>query len=234
MKTRMSRDLWNVIDAERGVLWCEYEFREGAYATTFVFRGVDGLVVVSPGGGLAPEVLDALAEYGEVKALVANNAFHHVGQAAWRRRFPQAHSYAGRGALARLQKKTGVAFRPIDELALPGHVHVEELPGFKQGELLLRVGTARGSVWYTGDLLTNIQRTPGPPFRWLFTLTGSAPGFRLFRPAVWMFVKDKQALRERMQALLAEVPPAVVVPAHGPAVYSPDVAAEARAQIDRL
>lgn len=49
-----------------------------------------------------------------------------------------------------------------------------------------------------------------------------------------MFVKDKKALRERVLALLAEDPPGVVVPAHGPAVYSPEVAAEARTQISRL
>ncbi|WP_263451539.1 hypothetical protein [Hyalangium gracile] len=36
---------WNVIDEERAVLWREYQFNKGAYATTLVFRGTDGLVV---------------------------------------------------------------------------------------------------------------------------------------------------------------------------------------------
>jgi hypothetical protein len=44
----------------------------------------------------------------------------------------------------------------------------------KNGELLVSVGTRQGSLWYTGDLLTNIQRTPGPPFSWLFSWTDSA------------------------------------------------------------
>lgn len=230
----MSRGNWQIIDAERGVLWHEYEFRKGAYATTFVFRGVDGLVVVSPGAGLAPAELDALAEFGEVRALVANNTFHHLGQASWRERFPRADSFATRAALPRLTKKSAIPWRPLDELALPDHAHAIELPGVNNGEVLFRVGTARGSVWYTGDLLTNIQRTPGPPFSWLFKLTGSGPGFRLFRLGVWMFVKDKAAVRQRMLALVDEDPPAIVVPAHGPAVMSGDVAAETRAQLQRL
>ena len=43
---------WNVIDSERAVLWREYNFSKTATATTMVFRGADGLVVVSPGCGL--------------------------------------------------------------------------------------------------------------------------------------------------------------------------------------
>lgn len=230
----MTHGSWNIIDAERGVLWHEYEFRKGAYATTFVFRGTDGLIVVSPGAGLPPADLDALSEFGEVRALIANNTFHHMGQREWRASFPRAESYATRAAAEKLTKKTDIPFRPLDELALPAYAHAVELPGVNNGEVLLRVGTARGSVWYTGDLLTNIQRTPGPPLRWLFSVTDSAPGFRLFRLGVWFFVKDRRALRERMTALVAEDPPAIVVPAHGPAVIAPNVAAETRAQLARL
>lgn len=35
-------------EMERAVLWREYQFGKSAYATTLVFRGTDGLVVVSP------------------------------------------------------------------------------------------------------------------------------------------------------------------------------------------
>jgi hypothetical protein len=114
---------WNVIDEERAVLWREYAFTKGAYATTFVFRGTDGLVVVSPGKGLEAADYDVLSQFGEVRALIANNTFHHLGQGPW---------------------------------------------------------------------------------------------------------------RERMNALLAEDPPAIIVPAHGPAVMTPNLVAEARAQIARL
>jgi glyoxylase-like metal-dependent hydrolase (beta-lactamase superfamily II) len=226
---------WNVIDAERAVLWREYQFNKGAYATTLVFRGTDGLVVVSPGRGLEGADYDVLSQFGEVRALIANNTFHHLGQGPWRARFPRAESYAAPQALAKLGRKAaGISFRSLDELSLPPTVKIHVLPGFKNGEVLVSVGTQQGSLWYTGDLLTNIQRTPGPPFRWLFSWTDSAPGFRLFKLGVWLFVNDKRALKERMTALLAEDPPALIVPGHGPAVTTAHLAAEAKTQIAKL
>jgi hypothetical protein len=226
---------WNVIDEERAVLWREYEFNKGAFATTLVFRGTDGLVVISPGKGLEAADYDVLSRFGEVRALVANNTFHHLGQGPWRERFPKAESYAAPQALPRLRKKAaGIPFRSLDELSLPPTARLHVLPGFKNGELLASVATRQGSVWYTGDLLTNLQRIPGPPAKWLFAWTDSGPGFRLFKLAVWLFVNDKRAVKERMTALLAEDPPAIIVPAHGPAVMTQNLVAEAQAQIARL
>ncbi len=225
---------WNVVDAERAVLWREYEFNKGAFATTLVFRGTDGLVVVSPGKGLEAADYDALSEFGEVRALIANNNFHHLGHGPWRARFPKAESYAAPKALPRLKKKAAVPFRSLDELSLPPTVKAHALPGFKNGELLVSVGTRQGPLWYTGDLLTNIQRVPGPPAKWLFALTDSGPGLRLFRLGVWLFVNDKRAVKERVTALLAEDPPAIIVPGHGPAVMTANLANEAKAQIARL
>lgn len=226
---------WQVIDAERGVLWREYPFTKGAWATTLVFRGPEGLVVVSPASGLAPEDYDALAPYGEVRALVANNAAHHLGQAAWRARFPEARSYADPRSLERLAKVSpGVAFEPISALDLGEAATVHALDGYKTGELLISVAMPSGSLWYTGDLLTNIQRTPGPPFSWLFRWSGSAPGFKLFKLGVWMYVSDRPALRRQVEALLAEDSPTIIVPAHGPPVRAEGLGALARAEIAKL
>lgn len=231
----MNVEGFQVIDGDAFVLFREYAFSKGAYATTLVFRGVDGLVVVSPGSGASARELDALRAHGEVRALVAPNPYHHLGQRAWRDAFPNAVSYAPRAALPRLAKRASdIPFRPLSELTLPAHVHCAELPGFKGGETFFSIRTGRGAVWFTGDLLTNIQRTPGPPVRWLFTWTDSAPGFRLFRPGVWLLVRDKKAVRAWMLDRLASDPPSVVVPAHGPAFDEGDVAALARAQLERL
>ena len=139
------------------------------------------------------------------------------------------------GAVTTLQKKVpGVPFRPLSELTLPSHVHWEDPPGFKKGEALLAIDSKRGPVWYAGDLLANFQELPPPPLRWLFTLTKSAPGFRLFRLAVSLLVKDKPALRDWMLARLDKYPPAVVVPAHGTPFEASDAAAQAKTQIQRL
>ena len=231
----MKIDGWNVIDEEAGVVFREYEFSKGANATTLVFRGKDGLAVVSPPPGLEARDYDALRELGEVQALIANNTLHTMGQAAWRARFPDAVSYCPPGAVQALEKKLkGVPFRPLNELPLSDGVRWEDAPGFKTGETLLSVKTGKGSVWFTGDLLTNIQRTPGPPFKWILSWTDSGPGFRLFKPAIWLMVKDKKAVREWALRWLEQDPPAIVVPSHGPPVEGGDVAALAKAQIERL
>ena len=226
---------WNSIDDEATVLWREYPFANNAYATTLVFRGVDGLVVVSPARGLEPGDYDALREHGDVRALIANNGHHHLGQAAWRERFPDAVSYAPRGTLDVLKKKVPtIPFCPLDELPLPDHVRCHEPPGFKNGETMVSIRTSKGTAWFTGDLLSNIERLPGPPLRWLFTWTDSAPGFRLFRLAVWLLVRDKKAVRQWMLERLADDPPSIVVPAHGPPFEASDLAELVRAQLERL
>jgi hypothetical protein len=226
---------WQVIDAERGVLWREYNFTTGAWATTLVFRGPEGLVVVSPACGLGPADYDALGPYGEVRALVANNAAHHLGQAAWRERFPEARSYADPRSLERLaQVCPGVAFEAVSALDLGDRASVHALAGYKSGELLISVALPSGALWYTGDLLTNIQRTPGPPFSWLFRWSGSAPGFKLFKLGVWRSVRDRPALRRQLEGLLAADPPEIIVPAHGPPVQVDGLPALVKAEIGKL
>lgn len=226
---------WNVIDGDAGLLWREYPFAKGAYATTLVLRGESGLVVVSPCPGLDARAYDALREIGEVRALVANNAYHHLGQKEWRARFPDATSHAPATAIAGLEKKVpGASFGPLSEVALRAGSAWCEPPGLKSGETMVHVESARGPVWWTGDLLTNIQRLPGPPLRWLFSWTDSAPGFRLFKLAVWTFVKDRASLREWMLREIDACPPALIVPAHGPPFDTADVAERAREQVRKL
>ena len=50
---------WN--ELADGVWWREYTFGRGAWATTLAFRGVDGIVVVSPASGMDAGGYDALA-----------------------------------------------------------------------------------------------------------------------------------------------------------------------------
>lgn len=231
----MSLAGWNVLDEERGVWWREYEFAPGAWATTLAFRGEGGVVVLSPAPELDARSFDAIEALGPVTALVATNGQHHMGQRAWRARFPDAASFAPPAALPVLGKKVeGVPFRSLAELALPAHVRWRDAPGFREGETLLSIDGARGPIWFTGDLVTNIQRTPGPPLRWLFTLTDSAFGLKLFRLAVWGFVKDRRAMRAFVEAGMSERPPRTIVPAHGPPIEAEDLHARVRHELAKL
>lgn len=230
----MQRAGWNVLDDERGVWWREYEFTRGAWATTLAFRTDEGVVVVSPAPDLEAHAYDALAELGPVRALVANNGQHHLGQPSWRARFRDAQSYAPPAALPVLVRKLDVPFRSLAELPLPAHVHWQDAPGFAEGETLLAIEGRRGPIWLTGDLVTNIQRTPGPPLRWLFTMTDSAFGLKLFRLAVWGFVKDRRAVRTFVEARFAALPPKIIVPAHGPPIETDDLYERALVELAKL
>jgi hypothetical protein len=228
---------WRLLDAGAGVLWLPYAF-SGGVATTFIFRGVgDALVVMSPGCGLSDSTLDELKSYGRVAALVAINGFHHLGLASWRQHFPNAKCFAPPSAIGRLSKKApGVPFERLDGLApLLGDgarvLEPEGLPGSAFGI----VRTPSGTYWYVCDLLAAIPELPKSfVFKTVMSMTDSAPGYKLFRPAVWLQVKNKKALTGWFDKELTGAPPTTIVPGHGAPVQQSDLVAATRAQIARL
>ncbi len=231
---------WNVLDQDAAILWREYRFAPDAVATTLVFRGAgDGLVVVSPSTRTDPAALDALSEHGEVVALIASNGFHHLGQLEWRKRFPKARSFAPSTGIARIAKRLPdlAPFEPLEAAAplLGEHASVVDAPGFKMGNAFVTVRTPRGSYWYPSDLLANIEQLPSQlVFKLVMSMTRSAPGYRLFRPAVWLQVKDKREVHAWADAELTRSAPTTVVPAHGPPVSGADVVARTRALLSAL
>jgi hypothetical protein len=226
---------WIVLDRDRVVLHRQYTFG-GGVATTFVFRGKDdGLVVISPASGVDEAAMDALRDYGQVVALVANNNLHWLGQTAWRKHFRDAKSYAPAAALARLTKKTGLAFEPLANLIpLLGDATLPEPTGLP-GNAMAFVPTKSGTYWFASDILANIPALPpGFVFKTLMSMTDSAPGYKLFRPSVWLQVKDKKGLADWFDKALAETPPTTLVPAHGAPVHMPDLVEATRALVAKL
>lgn len=226
---------WNVLDSERAILWRSYEFANGGRANTLVFRGSEGLVVVSPATKLEDRDYQALREFGEVTALVANNTFHHLGQRPWREKFPDAIGFAPDIALSVLPKKTkGLDFRPLSELALPDTIQIDQAPGLSIGESLVSIRRPEGTVWFTGDLLVNFPKLPPPPVGWVFGLSGSGPGFKLFKLVTLLAATDRRALREWAVSHLDSMPPALAVPGHGVPFESSDIQEQTRAQLRRI
>jgi hypothetical protein len=80
---------WKQLGPDPLIAICDYSFGHGTAKALAV--GVDGgVIVVSPPCRVADSVLDAVAAFGSVRALVASNAFHHMGLPAWKARFPDA------------------------------------------------------------------------------------------------------------------------------------------------
>ncbi|MGH7435837.1 MAG: hypothetical protein ACRENE_09195 [Polyangiaceae bacterium] len=227
---------WKILDRDAGVLCREYKFG-GGVATTLVFRGKgDGLVVVSPASGVGAEELDALKDFGQVTALVANNGFHWLGQDTWRKHFPEAKGFAPATAIPRLTKKSKFAYEPLENAAslLGDGAQFAEPTGFA-GNTFVFVRTKNATYWYPSDILSNIPALPtGFVFKTLMSMTDSAPGYKLFRPSVWLQVKDKKALTSWFDKALADTPPTVMVPAHGGPVERADLVGATRALVAQL
>lgn len=221
---------WRIIDADAGVLSFTYAFGGTATANCLTARLADGgLLVVSPPSKISAEAIDELAPYGPVRAIVANNGFHHLGIARWRERFGEARCFAAPGAAARIAKKSAIAgeLEPLAALtpALGDGVAVVEAPASKCGETWVRAPIADGYAWYASDILANLQALP-PNFvvRLLFKWTRSAPGYRVFHLATRFIFKDKRAALRAMLEEVRRYPPTVMVPGHGEILTAPTLA----------
>lgn len=230
---------WIVIDRDAAILTYTYRFGSGGTSNAFVARMGNGkLLVVSPPCGLGDAFFDDLAEFGEVGALVANNGFHHLGQVAWRARYPEARCFAPTEALARISKKNpaDLPFEPLSALGeITGEtVGFREVANTKCGESWFWAQGAGGTVWFMSDVLANMPSLPKQfVFKWMFKLSKSAPGYRPFGLALKFIVKDKKATLRALRDDVSAHPPSVVVPAHGDILQADDLLERTHAAIDQ-
>lgn len=228
---------WTVIDRDAGVLSYLYSFGGAGSANCMTARLADGkLLVLSPAVGMSDEAFDELAQFGEVGALVANNGFHHLGQAQWRERFPQARAFAAPGAAKRIADKSDDAggFEPLSALTelLDATVEVVEPPATKCGETWASAEIAGGYAWFMSDLIGNMPKLPSNfLFRLLFKWTGSAPGFRLFKLTFPFTLKDKKKVLAQLLQDVRRRPPSIIVPSHGDLAHGDDLAKRTEAII---
>ncbi|PRP95229.1 hypothetical protein [Enhygromyxa salina] len=221
---------WKIIDADRGVLVLTYEFGAGATSNCFVAKlASGGLLVISPPPRVSAEQLEDLASFGEVEAIATNNGHHHMGLGRWRELFPQARFFAAPGAAERIAKKSKNAgeLEPLSALQplLGDDLALIESPASKCGETWARVKVDGGYVWYASDILANIGDLPAKfLIRMAFTLTKSAPGYRVFHLAHMVIAKDKRAVLRAMLDDIRKHPPTVMVPAHGEILDAPSTA----------
>jgi hypothetical protein len=226
---------WRVIDDRLPILWREYSFGPGRATTLVIGIGARKLLAVSPGWRLGDAAHDDLRAHGEVTVLVSPNRFHHLGIEEWLRRWPGAQAYAGEQSLRRLNKKcsAGAVFKPLAQLpALPGGIAIDNPPGMKNTDLVLRVGTAQGWVWYVNDLLMNMRELPRNPLaRFMVGVAGMKKGLCAPRMARMLNVGDKKVVGNWLLAELDARPPAVVVFGHGDPLYGQDAGARLKSVI---
>jgi hypothetical protein len=228
---------WSILDRDSAVL--SYAYRVGAGSSnSFVARyHGDKLLVLSPPCGLSEGAFADLESFGTVESVVANNGFHHLGQAEWKKRYPSATFYASTAAAKRIKKKNPEAgdFAPLWKLdqKLGGDVGVIEAPADKCGETWAYAKTARGYAWYASDTLANMAKLPKAlPFKLVMKLTKSAPGYRVFRLALKFIASDTERVLRAMQEALRTRPVAIMVPAHGDILAHDGLAEETQRLIE--
>jgi hypothetical protein len=153
-----------------------------------------------------------------VRALIASNAFHHMGLGEWKRRFPNAAVFAPAQSIRRVERQTRLDdVRPLaDTTAITGtRLELIDMPYYRTGEVLVRIKTARGLVWYVTDILNLSELPRNPIVKTLFRLSGSAPGLRFNNLGPIFMVKNRKALRQWISAEYAKAPPRWLIPTHG-------------------
>lgn len=210
---------WQDLTRDGSVRWLKYSWGP-ATANTLAVRLEDGSwLVVAPSVGSASSVLGELSKDGTVSALIAPNAYHHLGQRAWRLHFPSAISYAPDGALPRLSRKSpDVPYRPASDLSETIHPRVSFLvpEGMKSPDMLVRVSDAGSTVWWMGDLFTNnAVADQNWLLRMISPLAGSGVGYRRNSKPGMIYVRNPKAWLHSITNALDAEPPTVVVPAHG-------------------
>lgn len=212
---------WKIFDADAPILTYEYSFGPGT-ANALAVGTERGLVVVSPPCGAGAGIFGDLSRYGPVTALVASNAFHYLGVAEWKKRFPDAAVYAPLQSIARVERKTKLTgIRPVAEASSVAGPRLEliDMPHYKTGEALARIRSGRGLVWYITDFALNMPELPRHPVaRLLFGLSGSAPGLKFNNIGSLFMVRDKAALKRWLAAKFDENPPAWLIATHGDVV----------------
>ena len=222
---------WKLFDEHPPVLTYTYSFGQGL-ANALALGANGGLVVISPPRGAGAHAFDGLTRYGEVRALVAPNAFHTLGLAEWKACFPEAEIYAPAQAIARVESQSGLSgIRPVGELAV-ADVEFIDMPYYRTGEVLLRIASGRGPAWYVTDVILNMRRLPPNPLaKLVFGLSRSGPGLRFNNIAPFFMVQDRKALRHWLAEEFRKAPPRWLIPAHGDIV---DFAADSAAACDLL
>ncbi|MFZ5896757.1 MAG: hypothetical protein ACOY0T_37215 [Myxococcota bacterium] len=231
---RSDHHRWRSLTPNDDVRWLKYSFGPGSANSLAVRLDDGGWLVVSPAANAPDSVVDELARDGGVTALLAPNAYHHTGQSAWRRRFPSATSYAASAALPRLHRKSpGIDYHPLEELVamLPRRIQLVVPDGLKQPDVLLRIESGAGRVWWLGELFSNTSS--GDQIfllRLLARLAGSGLGYRRNTRPGLVYVADEKAWLASLRRMLEAHPPAIVVPAHGDPVDE-NVAARTQALV---
>ena len=230
---KLSTKEWTCLDPDVGVWARTYSFTTSAFSNCFVVRiGESELAVISPPRKLGSGDFESLDALGKVVAICAPNGLHHLGIPGFVERYPEATLYTDAVSAKRIAKQQPSlpSFRPTEELAsqLPDHVKIFSAPMLKRPDMMARVDTGKGYIWYSNDVLGNSPNLPKP---WLlgklFKWSRSGPGYTVNR-LVLKYLGPQAGFGDWLKGEFEAHPPCKVVVGHGHVFDEGDVAAKSR------
>jgi hypothetical protein len=224
---------WTVVEPSLPALTYHYSFGPGfAEALALVVDG--GVIVVSPPCNVPDSAYKDLESRGPVRALVAPNAYHTMGLAPWKERYPDAGLYAPAQSIARVEKQSKLTgIKPVGEMGklLGDRAEIVDMPHYKTGEALVRWRLDEGWAWYVTDVMMNMPKIPKGPFGIAMKWTKSGPGLRRNAISSFFMMKDKRAVYAWLVEQAEKAPPRLIVPCHGDVAKPDDPAGAIRAAV---
>jgi hypothetical protein len=211
-----------------------YEYVANGYKANAIALSLNEneLAIVSPPIGLAEADFTEIDAKGQVTALIAPHSGHDLGQNEWQARYPAAIPYAPTAAIDQLRHIGQRSFTPLSKLHA-STVDFLEVPGTKKGGTLAIAHHGNRPIVYLDELVSHW--TSLPTFwlaRFLFWVTGSAPGLKLNRVYLKLLCPDPQAVAQTVLKALEGDP--AIVPAHGTPLVKVGDAAQVRALVEPL
>jgi len=204
----------------RGLWVGEYTNGSNVIHTSVVDMGDGSLMAISPGTGMSDADFDELDALGPVKALVSPGAFHHLGMPSWKARYPDAPLFGPQSSIAHIKKQQpGLeavqgfdALRPL----LSDEFDLGEVDACRHPDIFLALTRDGQTSWFTNELLTNNADWPSSfVFRWVFKLTGNAPGLQANTLTAMFIGAKKPLVKAFYEAKVKSCPPTRLMPCHG-------------------
>lgn len=220
---------WQTLEPGHAFL-LPYAFNDkGHLANSVAMKIRDGeLLVISPSWRTSDADFADLEKHGRPTAIVAPSPFHHLGIPEWSKRYPDAKLYGASSTNKRMAKKhPGVRpFEPLSKLAdvCSSDLVVLDPLGMRVPDVMARVSTPSGWLWFFNDTVMNFPELPKGFFGKIMQWTDSGPGFKVARFFTMFGVKEKKRFKEWWLAELDKAPPSKAVVGHGAPVLDASAA----------
>ncbi|MET0340970.1 MAG: hypothetical protein ABW252_08205 [Polyangiales bacterium] len=170
--------------------------------TMTVVRLPDQRLIIHSAIALEPSTQAALEALGTPSVLLVPNLAHRLDAPAYKARYPGLRVYCPPASRAKVVEAVPVdgTYRdyPGDEVA-----RLQLLRGVRDGEGALIVRSSDGVTVVLNDVVMNMDRKRDVLGFLFTTVLGSAPGPRVSRLSKLVFVDDRKALRDDLEALAA-------------------------------